>query len=81
MTAAPDHTPTFAGLSLAERLDRAAPWLLIPVLVPAFGILGAAIAACVARVIFTVMTVIWCRRHLGVDMSILSVLGRPPAAH
>ncbi len=33
MTAAPDHTPTFSDLGLAERLDRAAPYLLIPVLV------------------------------------------------
>lgn len=33
MTAAPDHNPTFARLSLAERLDKAAPYLLVPVLV------------------------------------------------
>jgi O-antigen/teichoic acid export membrane protein len=52
---------------------------LIPVLVPSFGILGAAIAACVARVIFTVMTVIWCRTHLGVDTSVLSVFRKAAA--
>ncbi|QDI74849.1 MULTISPECIES: branched-chain amino acid ABC transporter permease [Leisingera] len=33
MTAAPDHRPTFAGISLAERLDAAMPVLLIPLLV------------------------------------------------
>ncbi|WP_299966710.1 lipopolysaccharide biosynthesis protein [uncultured Roseobacter sp.] len=47
---------------------------LIPVLVPAFGIMGAALAACVARVLFTVMTVLWCRARLGVDTSVLSLL-------
>lgn len=53
---------------------------LIPVLVPVFGILGAAIAACVARVIFTVMTVVWCRRRLGVDTSVLSLIPRRAVA-
>jgi branched-chain amino acid transport system permease protein len=33
MTAAPDHNPTFARLSLAERLDKTAPYLLVPILV------------------------------------------------
>lgn len=33
MSAAPDHTPTFARLSLSERVGRAAPYLLVPVLV------------------------------------------------
>jgi branched-chain amino acid transport system permease protein len=33
MTAAPDHRPTFASISLAERLDEAMPVLLIPILV------------------------------------------------
>ncbi|MEC8042513.1 MAG: branched-chain amino acid ABC transporter permease [Pseudomonadota bacterium] len=33
MTAAPDHKPTFATLSLGERLDKAMPVLLIPILV------------------------------------------------
>lgn len=53
---------------------------LIPVLVPAFGILGAAVAACVTRAIFIVTAVIWCRRHLGVDTSVLSLFRRAPAA-
>ena len=33
MTAAPDHRPTFARLSLTERLDASLPLLLVPVLV------------------------------------------------
>lgn len=33
MTAAPDHTPTMAGLGAAERLARAMPLLLVPLLV------------------------------------------------
>ena len=33
MSAAPDHTPTFAALSLSDRLEKAAPFLLVPVLV------------------------------------------------
>lgn len=33
MTAAPDHAPTFARLTLTERLDRAAPYLLVPILI------------------------------------------------
>ncbi|MES0864310.1 branched-chain amino acid ABC transporter permease [Ruegeria sp. SCPT10] len=33
MTAAPDHRPTFANVSLTERLDEAMPLLLIPILV------------------------------------------------
>ncbi|GAB5434906.1 branched-chain amino acid ABC transporter permease [Falsiruegeria mediterranea] len=33
MSAAPDHRPTFADVSLAERLDKAMPFLLIPILV------------------------------------------------
>lgn len=33
MTTAPDHTPTFAAETLAERLARLAPYLLIPALV------------------------------------------------
>ena len=33
MSAAPDHTPTFARLTLIDRLGRAAPYLLVPVLV------------------------------------------------
>ncbi len=33
MTAAPDHKPTFADVSLGERLDKAMPFLLIPILV------------------------------------------------
>ncbi|AVO36483.1 branched-chain amino acid ABC transporter permease [Pukyongiella litopenaei] len=33
MTAAPDHTPTFAETTLAERIGKAAPVLLVPVLV------------------------------------------------
>ncbi|CUH98349.1 branched-chain amino acid ABC transporter permease [Leisingera aquaemixtae] len=33
MTAAPDHRPNFASVSLAERLDGALPVLLVPVLV------------------------------------------------
>jgi len=32
MSAAPDHTPTFARLSLADKIGRAAPYLLVPVL-------------------------------------------------
>lgn len=35
MSAAPDHTPTMAGLGLVERLARAMPLLLVPVLVMA----------------------------------------------
>lgn len=33
MTAAPDHRPTFADVTLAERLDKALPFLLAPILV------------------------------------------------
>ncbi|MBB97282.1 MAG: branched-chain amino acid ABC transporter permease [Rhodobacteraceae bacterium] len=33
MSAAPDHNPTFAALSLSDRLEKAAPFLLVPVLV------------------------------------------------
>ncbi|SLN16688.1 High-affinity branched-chain amino acid transport system permease protein LivH [Pseudoruegeria aquimaris] len=33
MTAAPDHRPTFADVSLGERLGKAMPFLLIPILV------------------------------------------------
>ena len=33
MTAAPDHSPTFANLSLGDRLSASAPLLLVPVLV------------------------------------------------
>ena len=33
MSAAPDHKPTFADLSLSDRIGKAAPYLLIPVLV------------------------------------------------
>lgn len=33
MTAAPDHNPTFAEVTLAQRLDKAMPVLLIPALV------------------------------------------------
>lgn len=33
MTAAPDHRPTFASISLTERLDKAMPILLIPFLI------------------------------------------------
>ncbi len=33
MSAAPDHRPTFADVSLGERLDKAMPFLLIPILV------------------------------------------------
>lgn len=33
MTAAPDHTPTFADTTLTERIGKAAPLLLVPVLV------------------------------------------------
>ncbi len=33
MTAAPDHTPTFAALTPMERLDKATPILMVPVLV------------------------------------------------
>ncbi|CUH74757.1 LIV-I protein H [Tritonibacter multivorans] len=33
MTAAPDHRPTFARLSLTERLDASLPLLLVPILV------------------------------------------------
>lgn len=33
MTAAPDHTPTMADLTPLERLEKAAPLLLVPVLV------------------------------------------------
>ncbi len=33
MSAAPDHSPTFADVSLGERLDKAMPFLLIPILV------------------------------------------------
>lgn len=33
MTSAPDHTPRFADVSLAERIGKAMPYLLIPVLV------------------------------------------------
>lgn len=47
---------------------------LVPLLAPAFGILGAALAVCVSRVLFTVLTVLWCRRRLGVDTSVLSLL-------
>lgn len=55
-------------------ISEVAGLALIPVLVPIFGIIGAALAACVARVLFTVMTVFWCRRNLGVDTSVLSLL-------
>jgi O-antigen/teichoic acid export membrane protein len=47
---------------------------LIPVLVPFFGIMGAAVAALTAKVIFTVMAVLWCRSRLDVDTSILALL-------
>jgi len=33
MSAAPDHKPTFARLSLSDQLGRAAPYLLIPALI------------------------------------------------
>lgn len=33
MTAAPDHTPTMADLTPLERLEKAAPLLLVPVLI------------------------------------------------
>ena len=33
MTAAPDHNPTFASLTLAERIAKSMPVLLIPILV------------------------------------------------
>ncbi len=33
MSAAPDHTPTFARLSLTDRIAQSAPLLLVPVLV------------------------------------------------
>lgn len=55
-------------------ISEAVGLALVPVLVPLFGIIGAALAACVARTLFTVLTVIWCRRHLGVDTSVLSLL-------
>lgn len=47
---------------------------LIPILVPMFGIVGAALAACAARVLFTAMSVFWCRMQLGVDTSLLSLV-------
>jgi O-antigen/teichoic acid export membrane protein len=47
---------------------------LVPILVPFLGIVGAALAAFAARVIFTVMSVMWCRKKLGVDTSVLSLL-------
>ncbi|MEP1613681.1 MAG: polysaccharide biosynthesis C-terminal domain-containing protein [Roseobacter sp.] len=48
--------------------------ILIPILVPPFGIIGAALSACVARLLFTVMSVSWCRKNLSVDTSILSLV-------
>ncbi len=33
MSAAPDHTPTFARLSLTDRLSQSAPYLLVPALI------------------------------------------------
>jgi branched-chain amino acid transport system permease protein len=33
MTAAPDHKPTFAALTPAQQLEKAAPLLLVPVLI------------------------------------------------
>ncbi|TFL17013.1 branched-chain amino acid ABC transporter permease [Jannaschia formosa] len=42
MSAAPDHTPTFARLSLADRLSLSAPYLLVPALVAiGFLVIGA----------------------------------------
>ncbi|WP_262386375.1 lipopolysaccharide biosynthesis protein [Roseobacter fucihabitans] len=55
-------------------ISEAVGLALIPILVPLFGILGAAMAACVARVLFTMMTVLWCRKHLSVDTSVLSLV-------
>lgn len=49
---------------------------LIPIAVPLFGIIGAAIAILVTRVLFTGLTVLWCRSQLGVDTSVLSIVAR-----
>jgi len=51
---------------------------LVPILVPFYGIVGAAIAALIGRLAFTIVTVSWCRRHLGVDPSALALLRRKP---
>lgn len=55
-------------------ISEAVGLMLIPILVPAFGIVGAALAALVVRVLFTLQTVAWCRTKLSVDTSILSLL-------
>ncbi len=49
---------------------------LVPVLVPIFGPVGAALGLLTSRVLFTVMAVLWCRARLQVDTSILSLMPR-----
>ncbi|WP_292290421.1 polysaccharide biosynthesis C-terminal domain-containing protein [Marivita sp.] len=49
---------------------------LLPFLIPAFGIVGAAMGLLVSRILFTIMAVTWCRTNLRVDTSILSLLPR-----
>ncbi len=49
---------------------------LVPVLVPHFGIVGAALGLLTSRVLFTIMAVLWCRARLQVDTSILSLMPR-----
>jgi O-antigen/teichoic acid export membrane protein len=52
------------------------------VLLPVFGLVGAAGASCAARVVSQVAIAAWCRRVIGIDTSILSGLGtalRPAA--
>lgn len=52
--------------------------ILVIVLVPLTGLVGAALAALAAKVIFIVFAVRWCRRRLGVDTSVFSLLARAP---
>lgn len=57
-------------------LSEAGGLAMVPLLVPSFGIMGAAFAALTARTIFTVAAVMWCRGRLGVDASVLSLVRR-----
>lgn len=47
---------------------------MMPLLVPLFGILGAALAAMLARTLLTIMSVLWCKSRLGTDTSVFSLL-------
>lgn len=48
--------------------------VMIPVLVPFFGILGAALGVLATKLLLTILALIWCRRHLQVDTSVLALI-------